>query len=134
MQEHLWDCVRDFSLNRDDLVYRLTLPLSRLPEAITALSERNSGDAPAQIIADAASGTLWLSAAAGKANVEWFTNLISFAQERGGHAIIFTAPPRLKENLDVWGAPPSTLPLMRETKRQFDPKGLLNPGRFVAGL
>ena len=134
MQEHLWDYVRDFSLNRDDLVYRLTLPLSRLPEAITALSERNGGDAPAQIIADAASGTLWLSAAAGKANVEWFTDLISFAQERGGHAIIFAAPPRLKENLDVWGAPPSTLPLMRETKRQFDPKGLLNPGRFVAGL
>jgi len=66
--------------------------------------------------------------------MEWFAGLTSLAQERGGHAIIFAAPPRLKENLDVWGTPPSTLPLMRETKRQFDPKGLLNPGRFVAGL
>ena len=134
MQEHLWDYVRDFPLTSDQLIYRLTVPLSQLAEVMTEVSERKSGDVPARIISDAASGTLWLSVEPGNANMEWFASLTSLAQERGGHAIIFAAPPRLKENLDVWGAPPSTLPLMRETKRQFDPKGLLNPGRFVAGL
>ena len=134
MQEHLWDYVRDFPLTSDQLIYRLTVPLSQLAEVMTEVSERKSGDVPARIISDAASGTLWLSVEPGNANMEWFASLTSLAQERGGHAIIFAAPPRLKENIDVWGAPPSTLPLMRETKRQFDPKGLLNPGRFVAGL
>src|SRR5947208_3053941 len=133
MQEHLWDYVRDFPLTSDQLIYRLTVPLSQLAEVMTAVSERKSGDS-LYMIGGAASGTLWLSVEPGNANMEWFAGLTSLAQERGGHAIIFAAPPRLKENIDVWGAPPSTLPLMRETKRQFDPKGLLNPGRFVAGL
>src|SRR5438093_1367019 len=133
MQEHLWHYVRDFPLTSDQLIYRLTVPLSQLAEVMTAVSERKSGDS-LYMIGDAASGTLWLSVEPGNVNMEWFASLTSLAQERGGHAIIFAAPPRLKENIDVWGAPPSTLPLMRETKRQFDPKGLLNPGRFVAGL
>ena len=35
---------------------------------------------------------------------------------------------------DRWGTAADTLPLMREIKRQFDPKGTLNPGRFVGGI
>jgi glycolate oxidase FAD binding subunit len=37
-------------------------------------------------------------------------------------------------NLDRWGAPPDSLPLMREIKRRFDPEGILNPGRFLGGI
>jgi glycolate oxidase FAD binding subunit len=40
----------------------------------------------------------------------------------------------LKPGIDVWGPAPPTLSLMREIKRQFDPEGLLNPGRFVGGI
>ena len=36
--------------------------------------------------------------------------------------------------LDAWGSPGDALPLMRAVKEQFDPKGTLNPGRFVAGI
>jgi glycolate oxidase FAD binding subunit len=32
------------------------------------------------------------------------------------------------------GATPQALPLMRAIKQQFDPKGTLNPGRFVGGI
>ena len=36
--------------------------------------------------------------------------------------------------LDAWGSPGDSLPLMRAVKEQFDPKGTLNPGRFVGGI
>jgi len=36
--------------------------------------------------------------------------------------------------LDAWGSPGDALPLMRAVKEQFDPKGTLNPGRFVGGI
>ena len=32
------------------------------------------------------------------------------------------------------GPSPPALGLMQELKRQFDPHGTLNPGRFVAGI
>src|SRR6059036_2371118 len=35
MQEHLWDYVRDFPLTSDQLIYRLTVPLSQLAEVMT---------------------------------------------------------------------------------------------------
>jgi glycolate oxidase FAD binding subunit len=34
----------------------------------------------------------------------------------------------------TWGAAPSDAALMRAVKQQFDPKGLLNPGRFIYGV
>jgi glycolate oxidase FAD binding subunit len=38
------------------------------------------------------------------------------------------------DSTDRWGAERDTLPLMREIKRQFDPKRILNPGRFLGGI
>jgi glycolate oxidase FAD binding subunit len=133
-QERLWEYVRDFPLTADRLVYRLILPLSKLAEVIANASEQASGDSSACIIADAASGTLWLSRESTDVNVKQFTSLISLAAACGGHAVIFTAPPRAKQTSDVWGTPPPSLTLMRGIKQQFDPQGLLNPGRFVGGI
>ena len=36
--------------------------------------------------------------------------------------------------VDVFGAPPEALPLMRALKARFDPQRVLSPGRFVGGL
>lgn len=63
-----------------------------------------------------------------------FSRLMALAREHGGHAILAAAPLAVKAQVDVWGLPPPAVSIMREIKRQFDPHGLLNPGRFVAGL
>jgi glycolate oxidase FAD binding subunit len=36
--------------------------------------------------------------------------------------------------LDAWGSAGDALPVMVRMKQQFDPRGTLNPGRFVGGI
>jgi glycolate oxidase FAD binding subunit len=56
------------------------------------------------------------------------------AQSRGGQLVMLRAPRGITDQLDVWGEAGATADLMRALKERFDPNGLLNPGRFVAGI
>jgi glycolate oxidase FAD binding subunit len=52
-----------------------------------------------------------------------------------GAVIVERAPRSLRERLDPWGPIPApSLAVMRAIKTEFDPSGVLNPGRFVGGL
>ena len=48
--------------------------------------------------------------------------------------MVETAPPEAKAQLEVWGPPPPSFPLLEGLKRKFDPEGVLSPGRFIGGL
>jgi glycolate oxidase FAD binding subunit len=48
--------------------------------------------------------------------------------------VVIRSPPEWKPALDVWGPPPADLDAMRQVKARFDPRGILNPGRFLDGL
>ncbi|MCI0890207.1 MAG: hypothetical protein J4O04_05315, partial [Chloroflexi bacterium] len=50
-----------------------------------------------------------------------------------GSLVVTRAPADLKARLDVWGET-SALPLMRNLKEEFDPKSVLNPGRYVGEI
>lgn len=54
--------------------------------------------------------------------------------ERSGGSLIIHQQPGAGPNVDPWGAPGDALPLMRALKSQFDPKRILNPGRFPGGI
>jgi glycolate oxidase FAD binding subunit len=51
-----------------------------------------------------------------------------------GNLVLLRCPPAWKKNLPVWGNPRPDNWLMRVVKDKLDPKGLFNPGRFVAGI
>lgn len=53
---------------------------------------------------------------------------------RRGSAVIVQASQDLKKDVDVWGPIGDGLPLMRAVKAEFDPAGLLSPGRGPGGL
>jgi len=54
--------------------------------------------------------------------------------ELGGSAFLQSMPAELRESMEPWGEPPASIALMREIKKQFDPKRTLNPGRFMGGI
>jgi glycolate dehydrogenase FAD-binding subunit len=52
-----------------------------------------------------------------------------------GSVIVERAPIAVWRAVDPWGpVAPEPLALMRALKKEFDPEGILNPGRFVGGL
>jgi glycolate oxidase FAD binding subunit len=53
---------------------------------------------------------------------------------RGGSVVVREAPPAIKERVEVWGPIGTRLELTRRVKDKFDPRGILNPGRFVGGI
>ena len=52
----------------------------------------------------------------------------------GGSLTVEACPLSLKESIDVWGEPAGDFPLMQRIKEQFDPQGILSPGRFLGRL
>jgi glycolate oxidase FAD binding subunit len=55
--------------------------------------------------------------------------------EIGGHAMIRRAPLAVRRAVDPWGpVEPGPMALMRALRDEFDPRRVLNPGRFVGGL
>ena len=56
------------------------------------------------------------------------------ARAHGGTAVVERLAAPLKVGIDVWGEEPDSIGVMRRIKKQFDPAGLLNPGRFIGGL
>jgi glycolate dehydrogenase FAD-binding subunit len=51
-----------------------------------------------------------------------------------GSAVVRRGSRELRKRIDAWGPMGDGLALMRAVKQQFDPAGLLNPGRGPAGL
>ncbi len=53
---------------------------------------------------------------------------------RGGSVVVRQASPAFKERVEAWGPIGTRLDLTRRVKDKFDPRGILNPGRFVGGI
>lgn len=69
----------------------------------------------------------------------WEPAILTPLRERlageGGSLIVLQCPAALKERIDVWGPiDPAALALMKRIKSEFDPKGVLNPGRLVGRI
>jgi glycolate oxidase FAD binding subunit len=61
--------------------------------------------------------------------------LRAFVAADDGSVVIERGSAALRAAVDPWGpVAPGSLELMRALKREFDPRGTLNPGRFVAGI
>lgn len=58
----------------------------------------------------------------------------SYCQSQNGFLTVLSAPIAMKQQLDVWGYSGNALALMRQIKKQFDPKNIFSPHKFVGGI
>lgn len=95
------------------------------------LNARIAGSAGAGALTAAIEG----ECAAGAWEARVVTPFRHHLADQGGSVIVEQCPRALKERIDVWGpVDQPALDLMKRIKGEFDPRGVLNPGRFVARL
>lgn len=101
---------------------RISAPRARLPEVMAKLPET------AHWIAQPGTGSAdWFDAR----DAEQVREVRAAAEAAGGALVLMAAPVELKQAVGAWGAPPATLDLMRGLRDAFDPRRVLNPGRFL---
>jgi glycolate oxidase FAD binding subunit len=115
----------------DRLECRAGLLPNQLPDLISAFEQTAPTTWRAYPIEGMLSGT-WQRASVD--NEALLTRLRAVTSAVGGTLVVTHCPLELKRRIDVFGEPPASFPLMRRIKEQFDPNGILSPGRFVGRL
>jgi glycolate oxidase FAD binding subunit len=111
--------------------------LSDTVEAIAAIVQAGASEADVRLTGCAVLGTLRL--VVGGASVAELaaltTRVRSWVGELGGSVVVASGPVELRRAVDPWGpVEPGAFGLMRALRDEFDPKRVLNPGRYVGGL
>jgi FAD/FMN-containing dehydrogenase len=105
-----------------------------LPSHVPAFIRAVEGDGPAMWDAAPTLGEVaWVWPGEGDRQ-QWIERALAAATRLGGTLQVQFCPPELKRQIDVFGPPPPSFPLMRAIKQQFDPNNVLSPGRFVGRL
>jgi glycolate oxidase FAD binding subunit len=142
-----WKAIRDFSEGLAEegttfISFKSNILISRCEEVMSSYEKiaRESG-VDCGLICHSGNGVLYSYVFAGKgvrSKKESLLNLIrefsSVAVKNEGHLVVESAPPDIKKGIDVWGEPRNDYEIMRRLKKEIDPKGILNPGRFVGGI
>ena len=106
-----------------------------LPTGVPAFLEAcESLPGSPRIVAQPTVGVVHASWASPDTADEVVAGLRVAAARLGGTVVVEACPPELKQRIDVFGEPPPSFDLMRRLKQQFDPKGVLSPGRYVGRL
>ena len=107
---------------------------SVLPSRLSAFIGGLQALEPPDMVAEPATGVLrasWPNSAAALTLLERSREI---AKSYSAACFVERCPPELKRRIDVFGDPPPAFELMRRVKQQFDPNGILSPGRFVGRL
>jgi glycolate oxidase FAD binding subunit len=122
------------------IAVKLTSEIRRLPFWAGELERvfGRRGLFPA-MVGEAGNGVLHAAVEGSVPPEDWAKEIVSPLRDglsaEGGSLVVERAPVELKRAADVWGPiPEPALAVMKRLKAEFDPRGTLNPGRFVGGL
>jgi glycolate oxidase FAD binding subunit len=107
-----------------EAVAKLSVLPSKIADTLAAIER--AGDPQWRAVIQA-NGLGWISLDAPLADLR-----AAIEADGGTLTVIRQRPGR--DPIDAWGDPGDVLPLLRAIKQRFDPRGTLNPGRFVGGI
>jgi len=115
---------------------RLTGKIGVVPAQAVAALTKLVAIAPSPLLGQiqAGSGLGLIRVEVGDASPELVAQMRQVCQTAGGFFSVLAASTPWKQSVDIWGYAGNAFSLMQGIKRQFDPQGLLSPGRFVNGL
>ncbi|HKV25781.1 MAG TPA: FAD-binding oxidoreductase [Candidatus Acidoferrum sp.] len=132
----VWNSLREVWVNSESaaLAKITTLPASiaETIEHIAAVARKNA--ASWKLVMQATGvGTVRLEASQSE-NLRAGLLELRAAMISGGGALVIQYCPAEMESLDACGQPSDAISLMQAIKKQFDPRGTLNPGRFLGNI
>jgi len=142
-QSLVWQMLReDRPWLEQTAAVNVKLKLNCLPNQVAAMAERLEAlrkelNAELRLKAHAGSGVIRAylsfeeSALATSQFVQQLQSLRASLKPKRGTVIVESAPASLKAGIDVWGYHFKDKALMHQIRQQYDPRGILNPGRFV---
>lgn len=114
----------------------ITCKIGVLPTAavdiLTQLDSLTSSPGLGLIHAGSGLGLLQFELGAVKSHA--IAQMRNYCEEQRGFLTVLEAPISLKQQVDVWGYKGNALNVMQGIKQKFDPKNILSPHRFVAGI
>jgi glycolate oxidase FAD binding subunit len=127
--------LRPPELGDDEAAIKITAPPAELAgvlDSVLGAAERRG--VKSRMVARAASGVTLVGFSGGD-QAEFVEELREIWTRRGGSVVLQRAPAHLKKRVGTWSTGGrDDLGLMRRVKEKFDPRGGLNPGRFIGGI
>jgi FAD/FMN-containing dehydrogenase len=142
-QSLVWQILReDRPWLEQPAALNIKLKLNCLPSRVAAMAEcleafRKTLNAELRLKAHAGSGVIraYLSFEESDSAARQFSQQLDdlrlALKPSRGTVIVESAPVSLKAGIDIWGYDFKDKALMRQIRKQYDPRGILNPGRFV---
>jgi len=138
-EKALWEGIREFpwkSSENNNTVCKVSVVIGDVTKVLGFLEEL-SKSLGLRILASARAGNgILIVSMDGEISplVEATKSLRNLIDSLSGNLIIQDAPSAIKSQAGVWGEIGASLRVMKKLKSHFDPKGILNPGRFVGGI
>lgn len=136
-ESNLWRSLTKAPWEMGETGLKVNIPPAGLPLILRTIQDTaGQSGISARIAGHAGSGVLLagLTGGDGEAQMEVIREVREAVVRAGGSLVVIEAPLAVKKQAGVWGAGGDALPLMRRVKEQFDPGGVLNPGRFIGGI
>lgn len=133
--QRIWHVVADVapfkaSANKNSLLWRVSVPPASGGEVCARLMAQTGGRA----MMDWAGGLIWLQVSATDAPDAMAGSIRDIAADAGGQAGLVRASDEIRATVPVFHAENAALAQINaRIKENFDPKGILNPGRLMPG-
>ncbi|MEV0152877.1 FAD-binding oxidoreductase [Micromonospora sp. NPDC050686] len=128
------DWWRRYPFAPGDTALRVEVPIGDLHAAVYAL--RDAAGAPVPVRGSAGLGVVH-AALPGSLPAERVGAILAAVRgvllARRGRCVVLSAPPAVRQAVDVWGEP-AVIPRLRAAKEHLDPHRRLAPGRLPGGL